>query len=150
MLETDDFLIALRALLIDSDDIPELNEANVVAWHHGEGDPNEDIANAVAKGGGVSVLIYDLGGDEDGPDSDVLNAEAAIELFVATAKRNRKKDAELRLGGQIRDSIMRLVHRNSDLRNMTAVFDARIRGYVPLDDPDFTAWRITVARAIYL
>jgi hypothetical protein len=149
-LDTDDFLVAVRTILIGSELLPELEDANVVQWHHGETDPDEDIKTAIAKCGGVSVLIYDEGGDEDSPDADLIEAVAYVELYVDTTKRNRRKNTSLRLGGQIRDEIMRLLHRHADLRNTAAFADTRCRGYRTLADPEFAAWRITLTRKIYL
>jgi hypothetical protein len=148
-LETDAFLTAVRDILIGGD-IAELEAANVVEWHHGVTDPDEDIATAVGKCGGVAVLIYDLGGKESEADSDLIEADAALEIFVDTTKRNRRKTPALRLGGQIRDSVMRLLHRHADLRNTAAWADCRVTGYQVLDDPSFAAWRITLNRKIYL
>lgn len=150
-LETDAFLNALRAILIaPGTGVAELaaDEA-VVVWHSGESDPDEDIKNGMAKTKGVSALIYDLGG-EAGEDQDTITASAAVELFVDTSKRNRRKTPALRLGSQIRNEIMRKLHRAAALRNTAAFFDCRVRGYQPLADPDYTAWRITVSHTIYL
>lgn len=148
-LETDAFLTAVRALLTDGA-IPELTAAGVVEYHHGETDPDEDIKAACAKCNGVSALVYDEGGDETGEDSDMIEALAYVELFVDTTKRNRRKTPSLRRGGEIRDAIMRHLHRHPSLRNTAAWADARTRGYRTLADPDFAAWRITLSRKIYL
>ena len=147
-IETDPFLDALKDLLISSEDIPELVEGNVAVWHHGVTDPDEDIANSITKFGGISVLVYDLGGNV--ADEDIIGAAAAIEFFVDTTKRNRRANTALRLGGEIRDAIMRLVHRNITLRNLSPNFDCRVTGYSPLADAEFAAWRITVSHSIYL
>lgn len=148
-LETDAFLIAVRAaLLAETEALPELAENNVSVWHHGANDPDEDIRNSIARGQGVAALIYDLGGDETGPDTDIITALAAVELYVSPTKR--RASAGHRLGGEIRDAIMRSLHRHSTLRNTAAFFDTRVRGYEPLADPEFTAWRITLSRSIYL
>lgn len=149
-LDTDDFLVAVRQALLDATALPELVDANVVEWHHGESDPDEDIKAAAAKCGGVSVLIYDEGGDEDEPDSDLITAQAQVELYVDTTKRNRRKTPALRLGGAIRDDIMRTLHRHPALRNTAAFADTRTRGYRVLADPEYAAWRITLTRKIYL
>lgn len=148
-LETDAFLTAVRSALLAATACPELTEANVRTWHHGDTDPAEDIEAAAAKCGGVAVLIYDLGGNETGQEADVIRAEAAVELYVAAARRPRRQPG-IRLGGEIRDSIMRSLHRHADLRNTAAFFDTRVSGYAPLADPEFAAWRITLSRSIYL
>jgi hypothetical protein len=148
-LETDAFLIAVRDILTDGT-IEELSADNVSQWHHGVTDPDEDIRAAVAKCNGVAVLIYDLGGSETGEGSDMIDAEAAVELYVATPKRNRRKNPNLRLGGEIRDAILRLLHRHASLRNTAAFADCRVKSYQALDDPEFAAWRITLSRKIYL
>lgn len=148
-LETDGFLTAVRDLLI-SGVIAELTETNVVEWHHGVTDPDEDIKGAVAKCDGVAVLIYDRGGDESGEDADLIQAEAVVELFVDTTKRNRRKTPALRRGGEIRDAMMRLMHRHPTLRNTAAYADSRVKGYQVIEDPEFAAWRITLTRKIYL
>ena len=148
-LETDAFLTAVRTLL-SGGTIAELTAANVVEWHHGVTDPDEDIKASVAKCDGVAVLIYDLGGNGTEEGSDLIQADAAIELFVDTTKRNRRKTPTLRTGGQIRDAIMRLVHRHATLRNTAAYADSWVKGYQVLDDPEFATWRITLTRKIYL
>lgn len=146
-LETDDFLIAVKAALIASDDLGELTTDNVTVWHHGENDPNEDIQAGARKCKGVSALVYDLGGSEADADADAITADAVVELYVMTQKRRGASD---RKGGEIRDSIMRCLHRHTTLRNNAAYFDTRVRGYEPLADPEFTAWRIFLSRSIYL
>lgn len=148
-LETDSFLTAVRTVLLDAASLPELTLANMVVWHHGETDAAEDISSASAKCGGVAVIIYDLGGNETSPTSDILQADAVVELYIQTSKRPRSR-AGVRLGGEIRDSIMRALHRAAPLRNTAAFFDSRVTGYQPLADPEFTAWRITLSRSIYL
>jgi len=147
---TDSFLDAVKTALLASDDLAELSAGAVAVWHHGESDPDESIQDAISKCKGVACLIYDLGGTAAGGDADVLTAEAAVELYVSTPKRSRKVTPSLRLGGEIRDSIMRCLHRHPDLRNTAAYFDTRVQGYAPLADPEFTAWRITLTRSIYL
>lgn len=146
-LETDAFLTDVRTLLINSTELPELEAKNVVEWHHGESDPLEDTGKGNAMVKGVAAIIFDIGGGEDSADADLITAEAAIELFVDTTKR---RGAGNRKGGQIRDSIMRLVHRHSTLRNTAAFCDARVTGYTTLDEEGFAAWRITLSRKIYL
>lgn len=149
-LETDEFLDALRdTLLAPGTGIPELTDKAVSVWHAGESDPDDDVKSGIAKTKGVAVLIYDLGGDAD-KDEDFIKATAAVELFIDASKRNRRVNPELRLGSQIRNSIMRLLHRNADLRNTAAYFDCRVSGYTPLTDPEFVAWRITVSHTLYL
>ena len=146
-LQTDEFLEAVGAVLIAAAGVPELIAKNVIVWQHGTTDPDEDIAASIGKTGGVSVLIYDLGGDAT---DDVLTSEAAVELYVATTKRNRRADPTLRVGSQIRNSIMRALHRNAELQNLAPYFDCRVIGYTPLDDGEFSAWRITITHTIYL
>lgn len=145
-LETDDFLTAVRSVLI-AGTIPELEAKNVVEWHHGDTDPLEDTGKGNALVKGVAVIIYDNGGDEDSADADMISAEASVELFVDTTKRRGSGN---RKGGQIRDAIMRLLHRHSTLRNTAAFADCRVSGYQTISDPDFAAWRITLTRRIYL
>lgn len=147
-LETDSFLDAVKTALLASADLPELATANVAVWHHGDGDPDEAVREGIAKAGGVAVLVYDLGGTAD--SEDTIRADAAVELYISPGKRSRKVDAARRLGGEIRDSIMRCLHRHTDLRNTAAFFDCKVSGYVPLADPEFVAWRITLSRNIYL
>lgn len=154
-LETDVFLTALKAVLLAAETsalkaLPEATADNVILWHHGVTDPADDIAAGIAKCKGVSFLIYDLGGDEVDKDSDALTTTVIIELYVDTTKRNRTTHPELRLGGQIRDAVMRKVHRHPDLRNKPAFFDTRVRGYVPLADDEVTAWRISISRTFFL
>lgn len=146
-LETDEFLDAIRGVLIAG--VDELTADGVAVWHHGETDPDDDVKSGIAKCKGVSVLIYDLGGDA-GADEDVLKSTAAVELYIDPTKRNRRTHSELRLGSQIRNAIMRLLHRNRALRNQSASFDCRCRSYTPLVDPDYVAWKITVSHTIYL
>lgn len=149
-LETNEFLEAIRSVLIAEDTgIPELTAEGVTVWQHGETDPDEDVKAGISKCKGVSVLIYDQGGDA-GEDEDVMKATAAVELYIDTTKRNRRKTPSLRLGSQIRNEIMRLLHRNEDLRNTAAIFDCRCQSYTPLNDPDYVAWRMTVSHTIYL
>jgi hypothetical protein len=147
-LETDDFLDGIRTVLLAG--IPELSdEKSVVVWHSGESDPDEDVKAGMMKTKGVSVLIYDTGGDTEG-DDDTVGARVNVELYVDTTKRNRRKNPDLRYGSQIRTSIMRLLHRNRSLRNVAVYFDCRVKGYEVLSDPEFAAWRITLAHNIYL
>jgi hypothetical protein len=145
-LETDAFLTAVRDVLIGGS-IPELAAKNVVEWHHGESDPLEDTGKGNALIKGVAVILYDNGGTEDDANADMISAEASVELFVDTTKR---RGSELRKGGEIRDAIMRLLHRHSSLRNTAAFADCRVSGYQVIADPDFAAWRITLTRRIYL
>lgn len=149
-IETDTFLDAVKTALLACEDLPELSAAAVAVWHHGDTDPDDEIKDATAKSKGVAALIYDLGGDAAGDDADVITATAAVELYVSAPKHSRKVDATRRHGGEIRDSIMRCLHRHADLRNTAAFFDCRVTGYTPLADPEFTAWRITLTRSIYL
>lgn len=146
-LETDAFLIAVSDALIAAADLDELSAANITVWHHGENEPDEFIQASSRKSKGVSVIVYDLGGTAPDAEADTIVAEAVVELYVMTQKR---RDAADRKGGAIRDSIMRALHRNSTLRNNAAYHDTRVRGYEPLADPEFTAWRIYLSRSIYL
>ncbi len=154
-LETDTLLTAIKDVMLAAETsplklLPEATAANVVIWHHGVTDPDEDLKAAMNKSKGVSFLIYDLGGDESAADSDSLSASIIIELYVDTTKRSRKVNPNLRLGGQIRDALMRKLHRHPDLRNKPQFYDCRVRGYSPLADDEFAAWRITLVRSFFL
>lgn len=166
-LQADDFLDALAALLTmrvpvvpattpatTTPIIEELSTANVCVWHHGETDPDEDVKRAAQACQGVSVLIYDLGGEAnpDGPATAVIAHDAAVELYVDTRKRNRRKTGNtLRLAGAIRDDIMRQIHRAASLRGTQhSFFDTRLVRWQPLEDANYTAYRITCTRPISL
>lgn len=146
-LETDDFLTAVREILIASDAVPELGAGNVVAWHAGQTDPLEDTGKGSAIAKGVAAVVMDFGGNETGDNDDLIRADGAIELFVDTSKH---RGTGKRKGGQIRDAIMRLIHRHTSLRNTAAFADARVTGYQVIEDKEFAAWRIHLTRTIYL
>lgn len=152
-MDVDSFLDNVRTLLIGAGGVPECLAANTVVWHHGDSDPDEDIKSGIAKCNGVHVMIYDLGGDsgDDGASQPIIDALCSVELFVDTTKRNRRKTPALRLGGKIRDDIMVTLHRAALLNDSLHCHgSATVRGYKPLADPDFTAWRITIGRSIFL
>jgi hypothetical protein len=152
-MDVDSFLDAVKAALIAEGGVPEITDANSVVWHHGEPDPDEDIKKGIAACKGVHVLIYDLGGDnaDDKAGDPIIDALCAVELYVDTTKRNRRKTPALRLAGEIRNDIMVTLHRNTILNtSLHCQGDATVRGYKPLADPDYTAYRITVARSIFL
>lgn len=151
-MDVDAFLDAVKALLIHPDEgVAELEDLNTVVWHHGSTDPDDDIKSGIAKCDGVMVLIYDLGGENSDADEPIIAAECAVELFIDTTKRNRRKTPSLRLAGEIRDDIMVTLHRASQLNDSAHCHgDATVKGYKPLVDPDFTAWRITLSRSIFL
>lgn len=151
MTTIDSFLDSIKTALIAG--VPELLDAGVVVYHHGNSDPDEDIKSAVAKCSGVSALIYDLGGDSDPDDANapVILAEAAIELYVDTTKRNRRKDATLRTAGAIRDDIMSTLHLSATIQSYDhCQMEPRVSGYRPVADPDYTVYRITLRRSIYI
>lgn len=153
-MNVDAFLDAVKALLIHPDNgVAELVDLNTVVWHHGATDPDEDIKAGIGKCDGVSVLIYDIGGDnaEDVAGEPIIAAECIVELFIDTTKRNRRKTPALRLGGAIRDDIMVTLHRASSLNNSGHCHGAAVvKGYKPLVDPEYTAWKITLSRSIFL
>lgn len=152
--QPDDFLDALASLLADEDDgVAEFTADNIVVWHHGEADPDEDIQRGMKKCRAVSLLIHDLGGETDpqAPSNPVISHEVALDLYVDPTKRNRRADSTLRLAGAIRDDIMRKVYRAHSLRGTQhSFFDTRVLRWSPLDDPDYVAYRITVSRPISL
>jgi len=145
-LETDAFLTAVRDQLIT--DVAECEAVNTVVWLLGDNDPDEMIKAAVAKAAGVSVLIYDLGGDAD--DEDMIRAKAVVELYVSPTKTFRKTQQNARTAGAIRNDIMRTLHRSSALRNTSPNYDCRVLSYQPLADPEYVAFRITITHSIYL
>lgn len=152
MMNVDAFLDAVKALLIHEENgVSELRDLNTVVWHHGSTDPDEDIKNGIAKCDGVMVLIYDLGGENDNADEPIIAAECAVELYVDPTKRNRRKTPALRLAGEIRDDIMVTLHRAAALNDSAHCHgDVLVKSYKPLADPDFTAYRITLSRSIFL
>jgi hypothetical protein len=144
--ENDSFMDALRTYLIGQ--VEELAEAGVVVYHHGESDPDEDVKNGAAKCQGVSALIFELGGDAD---EDMIPEQYAVELYVDTTKRNRRKTPALRLAGAIRAEMLRAIHRTATLRDCGhALFDTRVVGWKPLEDPAYVACRITLERKFFL
>lgn len=153
-LQIDEFLEAIRTALIDEESgVPECVAENVVVFQHGPSDADEDIKVGISRCKGVSVLIYDLGSENEAVEAAFgeLRAEAAVELYVDTTKRNRRKDETLRLAGQIRDDIMQTLHRNPILTaEAHSFYDATVTGYQPVADPAFVVFRITLARSISL
>lgn len=148
MLDTDALLDAIRTQLLAG--IAELSDDKaVVVWHQGESDPDDDIKNGIAKTKGVSVLIYDEGGAA-AEDADTLACTVALELYVDTTKRQRKNHPTTRYASEIRNAIMRLLHRNPSLRQNAPYFDCRVKSYTPLADPDYAAWQIVLSHTIYL
>lgn len=154
MLGIDQNLDAIAELLADPDHgVAELTEDNLTVWHHGETDPDEDITNGINKCRGVSALIYDLGGDTDPAEASnpVIYCTTAIELYVDTTKRNRRKTPELRLAGEIRDNIMRVLHLSPFLMDGAHChMEPRISGYKPIADPAYVVFRILLRRSIIL
>lgn len=150
----DEFLDAVKEQLTHPDSgVAELTAANVIVWHHGLSDPDEDIKTAVGKCQGVSVLVYDQGGDADPEDaaSPVIISQLAIELFLDPSKRNRRKSPSLRTAGSIRDDIMRCLHLSAILLDASHChMESHIKGYKPLADPDYVAYRIRLDRPIAL
>lgn len=153
-LAIDEFLEAIRTVLIDEvDGVAELRAENVVVFQHGISDPDEDIRAGIANCQGVSVLVMDLGGNNDDLEAGnpEIPAEAAVELYVDTTKRNRRRTPSLRLAGQIRDDIMQCLHRAPHLNSAEhSFYDATVTGYRPISDPDFVVYRITLRRLIAL
>ena len=140
------FMGVLRAYLVAS--VAECLDAGVVVYYHGETDPDEDVKEGVAKCLGVSVLIFELGGEAD---EDVIPEQYAVQVYVDTTKRNRRKDPELRLASEIRDDIMRAIHRAAELRdNYQMLWDTRVKGWKPLDDGEYVAYQITLERKFHL
>jgi hypothetical protein len=152
-LDIDEFLEAIRTVLIDeADGVAELQAENVVVYQHGPSDPDEDIEAGIAHCQGVSVLVMDLGGDSDAEagNPEILS-EAAVELYVDTTKRNRRKTPTLRTAGKIRDDIMQTLHRAAGLNSDEhSFYDAEVTGYRPIADPAYVVFRITVRRSIAL
>ncbi len=145
-LEADDFLTAGRDQLVAG--VAECETVNTVVWLLGDNDPDELIKAAVAKAAGVSVLIYDLGGDTE--DEDMIRAKAAVELYVDPGKTFRKTQQNGRTAGAIRNDIMRTLHRSAALRNTSPNYDCRVISYQPLADDTYIAFRITLSHSIYL
>jgi hypothetical protein len=154
MLGIDSSLDAIAALLAHSTlGVAELSETNVTVFHHGQSDPDEDIKAGCNKCKGVHVLVYDLGGDSDpmNADSPVIDIIAAVELYLDTTKRNRRKTPDLRLAGQIRDDIMRSLHLSPELMDGEHChMEPRVKGYKPIADPNYVVYRILLQRSIYL
>lgn len=161
----DEFLDLIRNVLVTDATVPELTGSpteedgtcttpgNVQVFHFGDADPFEDTQNAMNRSKGVHVLITDMGGSSDPNDGDapIIQAEVAVELFIDPTLRNRRTNKALRRPSQIRDSIMQSLHLNPALRTANHNFyDAKIRGYQPVADPEFVVWRITLERTIYL
>ncbi|MBK1884101.1 hypothetical protein JIN85_16900 [Luteolibacter pohnpeiensis] len=152
----DEFLDKVRAVLIAPETeggVPELTDKNTMVFHHGESDPTEDIERGIRECKGVHVIILEDGGDNDPEDADapVILTDLFIELFIDTTQRPRRVDSQLRLGGQIRDDIMQTLHMNQSLRNeQHAFYHTKVKGFRPIADPDYTAWRIRLQRCIYL
>lgn len=153
MNSTDDFLDAVAGLLAASSTVPELTGDNTLAWLHGASDPDEDIKRGSDKCQGVSALIFDMGGDSDPDDADspVILSEVMVELYVDTTKRNRRKTPSLRSAGAIRDAIMRTLHLAPQLIDGEHChMEPKVRGYRPIQDPDYVVFRIRLERPILL
>lgn len=155
MLGIDAFLDAVATLLADPEHgVAELSPDNVLVWRHGESDPEEDIRRAIQACKGVSVLVLDQGGNSDPSDAaaPVILSETWVELYIDPVRQNRRKHPGVRLPGEIRDDIMRTVHASPLLMDPEdhSMFEAGVRGYQPVADPEYVVFRIRIERPIYL
>jgi hypothetical protein len=162
----DSYLDRVRDVLISSDLVPELvgtlsadlppgasSDGNVMVYHFGEDDPSTDIQRGINRCKGVHVMITDMGGSADPSDADapILQPQLFVDLYINPSMRSRKVNPDNRLPGEIRDDLMRCLHRHADLRDYSHHFyDATVTRYEPVADPDYVAWRIILARTIYL
>lgn len=148
--DSDSLLEAMAKILVEK--IPELRDRNVITWHHGQGDPSEDISQATGRSSGVCVMLLDTGGEETAGEGNepILEHELHAEIYIDSTKRGKMKPGQ-RYGGRIRDSIMRSLHLNAQLRPYQhCMFDLRVRGFQRIADPDYTVWRVRLARTFDL
>lgn len=148
--DSDGLMRALAAVLVA--DVAELDARGVVVWHHGQGDPTEDIEEGVGRCGGVALLITDDGGEETIGEGDapILEHQIHMELYVDATQRGKMRPG-MRYGGQIRDAVMRAVHCNPALRPYQhCMMDLRVVRFMKVSDPDYAVWRIVLARTFPL